>query len=408
MHGFSQHHHLAISPSHHAQITQRGISHLPTSIRRIPLYPRLLQLSNTVSVDADVNNEVDNKLTEREIDESMTYLAQLVQHQLSDGAPKAQVADKEEEESTSEVDSPTNGEDSESNGNGNNIAYELGKGRFIDLTTSKSGEQLLENLFSYTPTHVVFATNDETDDAISLEDDEEQPLLKINIQQIKHAIITLQSLLIYGMQIGVKGSEESQTKMIRHLFRPGDGPLPKDPSWGLYNNKQWTWNPDNIRKLKYYRDIRLGKQLLAKLIRKRTAAGAYDLLVDLGIWDKHEDTPLLRSGFPVHFTPNELRAAKEAENTTHDPDLLLRLRKDLRNHKVYTIDSASTLDIDDGVSVEVLDDDDGNDAKRHRYWIHIADVDRWAPRGSDLLKVAERRGTSLYLPTTTLCMFPEK
>jgi exoribonuclease-2 len=93
---------------------------------------------------------------------------------------------------------------------------------------------------------------------------------------------------------------------------------------------------------------------------------------------------------------------KKAELSTHDPDTLLAIRQDLRHHKVYTIDSYSTRDIDDGISVEVLPNN------RHRYWIHIADVDRWAPRGSELLKAAERRGTSLYLPSLTLDMFPLK
>ena len=105
---------------------------------------------------------------------------------------------------------------------------------------------------------------------------------------------------------------------------------------------------------------------------------------------------------------------KKSENITRDPDSILGIRKDLRHQKVYTIDGDSTLDIDDGISVEVLknnnnDDNNAEDSQtRYRYWIHIADVDRWAPRGSSLLKVAERRGTSLYLPTSTLCMFPPK
>lgn len=97
----------------------------------------------------------------------------------------------------------------------------------------------------------------------------------------------------------------------------------------------------------------------------------------------------------------------QAESNTHDPDKILGIRQDLRHHKVYTIDSQSTQDIDDGISVERIDNPN-NDGQKLRYWIHIADVDRWAPRGSDLLRVAERRGTSLYLPGMTLGMFPHK
>ena len=100
--------------------------------------------------------------------------------------------------------------------------------------------------------------------------------------------------------------------------------------------------------------------------------------------------------------------AKQAESNARDPDAVLGIRNDLRSQKVYTIDSASTTDIDDGISVEIMNHDGDESRQRLRYWIHIADVDRWAPRGSELLRVAERRGTSLYLPTTTLCMFPPK
>ena len=167
---------------------------------------------------------------------------------------------------------------------------------------------------------------------------------------------------------------------------------------------------------------------MGQLIRKRTSKGAYELLVEMGVWDRHTDVALLRSGFPVRFTDEELVISMEAEEEMtkkekkdgggdyeyyKDPDEILGIRCDLREQKIYTIDSASTLDIDDGIAVEVLGDHNGDDdheatTPRHRYWIHIADVDRWAPRGSKLLSVAERRGTSLYLPTMTLCMFPPK
>jgi exoribonuclease-2 len=98
----------------------------------------------------------------------------------------------------------------------------------------------------------------------------------------------------------------------------------------------------------------------------------------------------------------------QAESNKHDLDEILGIRQDLTHHKVYTIDSESTQDIDDGISVERIDNTNNNSEQKLRYWIHIADVDRWAPRGSELLKVAERRGTSLYLPSMTLGMFPPK
>ena len=332
----------------------------------------------------DAAEKTGDELTDEEIDESIEYLANLIKAHLD---PRK----SSNEDETSESNDESNIDSS--------VGYQLAKGRFIDLTTTLEGEHLLERLFDIThnpsPQSIDNATATTPTTAAAP-----------NKRIIQHAITTLQSLLIYGIQIGVKGSEEAQQKMVRHLFRAGDAPQPPTGTWIP------DWNADCIRRLKFFRDVWLGKMLLAKLIRKRTAQGAFDLLVDMGVWDRHVDIALLRSGFPVRFLESELEISKEAERNEHDPDAVLGIRRDLREQKVYTVDSASTLDIDDGIAVEVLGGDDsdggGGGEARHRYWIHIADVDRYAPRGSKLLNVAERRGTSLYLPTMTLCMFPPK
>lgn len=338
-----------------------------------------LRASRADEGDIDTIIGDDAALTDEEVEESLEYLANLIKAHL-DSRRNAN------ENDTSEVTSEGSSSSDDDRNSDENIGYQLAKGRFIDLTTTLEGEHLLERLFDTTIIH----TNNDSTTRIP------------NKRIIQHAITTLQSLLIYGIQIGVKGSEESQQKMVRHLFRVGDAPAPPPGTWIE------DWNADCIRRLKFFRDVSLGKLLLAKLIRKRSAQGAFDLLVDMGVWDGHVDTALLRSGFPVRFLESELEASKEAERNEHDPDAVLGLRRDLREMKVYTVDSASTLDIDDGIAVEVLGGDSSGRDARYRYWIHIADVDRYAPRGSKLLSVAERRGTSLYLPTMTLCMFPPK
>jgi len=345
------------------------------------LYSSLQSPEDDSSISASLNlnddDEDHKELSDEDItDRSLEYLANLINHRL-DTLKNGDGADND----SSPSDINTEKEIS-NNSDDKSIAYQLAKGRFIDLTTTLEDEQTCENLFLHSPS------------SSSLQLSSQSTQIRI----IQHAITTLQSLLIYGMQIGVKGSEEHQKKLIRHLFRRSDPPM--EPSGTWIDN----WNSTSIRRLKFYRDISLGKQLLAKLIRKRTAQGAFDLLIDLQIWNRHVDTALLRSGFPIRFTNDELQVAQEAANNSRDPDGILDIRQDLRYQKVYTIDSASTFDIDDGISVEKLDTDDST--TRYRYWIHIADVDRYASRDSSLLKVAERRGTSLYLPTKTITMFP--
>ncbi|KAL7462093.1 hypothetical protein ACHAXS_005377 [Conticribra weissflogii] len=356
-----------------------------------------------------------DRLTKEEKDASLQYLVSLIKRRLRTIQGIEQSALENEMTFVPEEE---------------DVAYQLAKGRFVDLATTVKGEMILENMFrtpvplpasesqtSHDGEQSIEHTGDELNcndkDINSSNNSNENNIHTIEMptdpRLIKHAITALQSLLLYAMQIGIKGPTEMQNKLVRHLFRPGDAPREESGTWVP------EWNGEAIRRFKFFRDTELGKDVLAALIWKRTAQGARDLVVELGVWGRHEDTALLRSGFPIRFLEEEERVSKEAENNTHDPDQILGLRKDLRNFKVYTIDGDSTLDIDDGISVEVLKSNDSksNDAtepdnsqRKYRYWIHIADVDRWAPRGSPLLKVAERRGTSLYLATSTLCMFP--
>lgn len=82
-------------------------------------------------------------------------------------------------------------------------------------------------------------------------------------------------------------------------------------------------------------------------------------------------------------------------NAPADPDAAIR--QDLTHHEVVTIDDASTRDIDDGLSVEVMPDGG------HKLWVHIADPTRWLTQGDPLDVEARRRAKTLYLPTGHTC-----
>ena len=251
----------------------------------------------------------------------------------------------------------------------NSTAYTIAKGRFLDLTCTDEGEKILEQLF-------------QSKEAAEIQ----------NTDIIHGAIIALQSLCIAATQVGIKGTPEQLQRMVSHLRVPEaivDVTL---------------WDNESIRRLKYEVDQTAGTQLLATLKWKRSSQGALELLVALGAWSKHEDISLLRSGFPVRFTNEQLAIATTATTSTHDPDSILGIRKDLTHQKIYTIDGASTYEIDDGLAVEIIDNKDGT--TKYRYWIHIADADRWAPRHSEIFKLGQRRWTSHYLPGYSIPMFP--
>jgi exoribonuclease-2 len=137
--------------------------------------------------------------------------------------------------------------------------------------------------------------------------------------------------------------------------------------------------------------------ILKTLKRDRTETAAFNLLVDLGIWSVHENMFLRRSQVPSVFPE---AVAARAQECLDSPIVDPMQRLDLTHLHVYTIDDESTTEIDDGLSVETLADG------RHKLWIHIADPTRWLEPGDLLDLEARRRGTSLYLPTGMIPMFP--
>lgn len=141
-------------------------------------------------------------------------------------------------------------------------------------------------------------------------------------------------------------------------------------------------------------DKNAGLELLKLLGRPQTEAGAFQLLVDAGLWTRHENLDVHRAGLTAGFDGDLEEAAAQA--VRHDP----AHTADLSALETVTIDDDSTTEVDDALSVEALADG------RRRYWVHIADPGRWIAPGSALDREARRRGTTVYLPTGRFTMFP--
>ncbi|BAW95418.1 ribonuclease II [[Synechococcus] sp. NIES-970] len=142
------------------------------------------------------------------------------------------------------------------------------------------------------------------------------------------------------------------------------------------------------------------QDLLEMIGRSPTTEQAFQLLVSLGWWTAHENLALLRSGYPRKFSQKVLDVS-HARLSALPGDADADNRVDLTYLKTYTIDDESTLEIDDGLSIETLADG------RRKVWIHIADPTCLLTPGDELDLEARRRSTSLYLPTGMISMFPE-
>jgi exoribonuclease-2 len=191
-------------------------------------------------------------------------------------------------------------------------------------------------------------------------------------------------------QEALAAKEKLQGEMLARLtarFANATAPLGPEELRRLESAKKYALWGDEAA------DKNAGLELLKLLDRPQTEAAALQLVVDAGLWHRHENLDVHRAGL-TDFEPEILEAA--ATVVRHDPAHAVNLTA----LASVTIDDDSTTEVDDAVAFEDLPDG------RTRVWVHIADPGRWIAPGSPLDAEARRRGTTVYLPTGRFTMFP--
>ena len=119
---------------------------------------------------------------------------------------------------------------------------------------------------------------------------------------------------------------------------------------------------------------------------------AFDLIVRKRIWDEDEHLDLIRYDISIDFDEDVQLEAHAISVDKHG-------REDLTALPVFSIDDAYTMDVDDALSLERIDDG-------YRVGVHITDVSAFISRGSLLDHAAQQRMTSLYFPDRHIPMLP--
>jgi len=100
---------------------------------------------------------------------------------------------------------------------------------------------------------------------------------------------------------------------------------------------------------------------------------------------------------PARFPESALQEARRLPQHVRAHET--RRRLDLTGDLVVTIDGADAKDLDDAISLKVVDEG-------YELGVHIADVSHYVPYGSALDQEALKRGTSVYLVDRVVPMFP--
>lgn len=120
----------------------------------------------------------------------------------------------------------------------------------------------------------------------------------------------------------------------------------------------------------------------------------------------HKDDPLVDvlsiaydHGFSLDFTPEAQEEIDNIPSTVREKDLVGR--RDLTGDNCFTIDGSDTKDIDDAVSIKIIDNN-------YVLYVHIADVTYYFPKDGALDVDARNRSTSVYLTNYVIPMLPRK
>ncbi|CAL5422580.1 unnamed protein product [Camellia sinensis] len=132
----------------------------------------------------------------------------------------------------------------------------------------------------------------------------------------------------------------------------------------------------------------------------KTSTSALNLLIDVGYFAVHVNLDLLKFNIRTDHSDEIMSAAESLLLESTDPDEVDRI--DLTDLKVYAIDVDEADELDDALSATRLQDG------CIKVWIHVADAASLVQPGSIIDREAMKRGTSVFLPTATYPMFPEK
>ena len=150
---------------------------------------------------------------------------------------------------------------------------------------------------------------------------------------------------------------------------------------------------------------KVGEKVIAKIILrgKRHSEHKARIVSKFGSSDSASacaKAMLNLGGITTQFS-DEVLAQAEKVSAKEITDKDLSYRVDLRDEKIFTIDSADSKDLDDAVCVKKTE-------QGYKLLVSIADVSHYVKFGSDIDVEAYNRGTSIYYADQVIPMLPKQ
>lgn len=152
-----------------------------------------------------------------------------------------------------------------------------------------------------------------------------------------------------------------------------------------YRNKAKNGDIVSVSIYKYPKDCKKPEGMVTEVIGNKKSKDIYLKVL------------LKKYGLKSEFKSDVLKEISKINKEITDRDL--KVRRDLRDLPIITIDGSDAKDLDDAVYVEKVGDN-------YKLSVHIADVSHYVKYGSSLDKEALRRGTSVYLINKVVPMLP--
>lgn len=201
-----------------------------------------------------------------------------------------------------------------------------------------------------------------------------------------------------------KRAEGTIIKILQREVTKVVGVFEESKSFGFVVPDEKKFNKDVYIPKRYFSGAKSGDKVVCKItvypMEGRKPEGK--IIEVLG--KKGTKEAEILSIIKAHELPEKFpqKVIREAEDVAIEiPKEEIERRLDIRHLNIFTIDGEDAKDLDDAISIELLENSNYN------LGVHIADVTHYVKEKSKLDKEALKRATSVYLVDTVIPMLPK-